>query len=75
VVSREVHGRHVCILRMLCVLSSLPVAPVLPAGLLVVDFAALPEVAALDAQNLSPVVTTFRGCELLNGKYGLEVII
>jgi hypothetical protein len=96
VVSREVHGRHVCILRMLWFLSSFPrseretpllvdfvtrpphvflllvdfaarpqhvVAPVLPARLLLVDFAALPEATALDAQNPSPVVTTFRGCE------------
>jgi hypothetical protein len=42
------------------------VAPVLPARLLLVDFAALPKATALGAQNLSPVVTTFRGCELSN---------
>ena len=41
------------------------VAPVLPARLLLVDFAALPEVTALDVQNPSPVVTTFRGCEFV----------
>jgi hypothetical protein len=41
------------------------VAPVLPARLLLVDFAALPEATALDAQNPSPVVTTFRGCEFV----------
>ena len=35
------------------------VAPVLPAHLLLVGFAALPEAAALDAQNPSPVVTTY----------------
>jgi hypothetical protein len=34
----------------------------LPSRRLLVDFAALPEATALDAQNLSPVVTTFRGC-------------
>jgi hypothetical protein len=41
------------------------VAPVLPARLLLVDFAALPKATALDAQNLSPAVTTFRGCEFV----------
>jgi hypothetical protein len=38
------------------------IAPVLPARLLLVDFAALPEATALGAQNPSPFVTTFRGC-------------
>ena len=76
-VSREVYGRHVCILRMLCVLSCLPVlprafalvllavAPVLPSRLLFDDFNALPEATALGAQNPNPVVTTFRGCEFV----------
>ena len=36
------------------------VALALPAHLLLVNFAALPEATALDAQNPSPVVT-FRG--------------
>jgi len=40
-------------------------ASVLPARLLLVDFAALPEAIAPDAQNLSPFVTTFRGCEFV----------
>ena len=112
-VSREVYGRHVCILQMWSALSyfrlavefaALPphvfalvlpfrrlpfdcaarplhvfvtvlpsrrlplhvVAPVLPARLLLVDFAALPEATALDAQNPSPVVTTFRDVTLLS---------
>ena len=83
-VSREVYGRHVCIVRMLWVSSSFPrsegetrllvdfaarprhvVAPVLPARLLLVDVAALPEATALDAQNPNPFVTTFRGCEFV----------
>ncbi len=77
-VSREVCGRHVCILRMLWVLSSFPrseretpllvdfVARPPHVFLLLVDFAALPEATALDAQNPSPAVTTFRRLSLLS---------
>jgi hypothetical protein len=46
-------------------------APVLSARLLLVDFAALREVAALDAQNSSPVVI-FRGYKLLNENMEFE---
>jgi hypothetical protein len=41
------------------------IAPILLACLLLVDFAALLKATALDAQNLSPFVTTFRGCEFV----------
>ena len=71
--SRGTYGRRVGILRMGWVSSSRPradaslgflcmhvVALALPAHLLLVNFAALPEATALDAQNPSPVVT-FRG--------------
>jgi hypothetical protein len=77
VVSREMYGRHVCILQMLWVLSSFLrseretpllvdfVARPPHVFLLLADVAALPEATALDVQNLSLVVTTFRGCEFI----------
>jgi len=43
----------------------LPVAPVLPSRLLLINFNALLEVTALGAQNTNPVVTTFCGCEFV----------
>lgn len=39
------------------------VAPILPACLLLANFAALLEATALDTQNLSPVETAFRRCK------------
>jgi len=52
------------------------VASVLPAYLLLIDFAALPEATALDTQNPSPVVTTFRRCEFIpNWKYRIGSLL